>query len=517
MFDARASAKDWLKNQVDTIEPPATATEPFDTSSGQRSPITEFNSSHTCFELLNKNGYKQVGNKWLSPTSESGIAGIQKCKKTKGGVERIYSHHGSDPLNDGFSHDAFDIYRILECSGDMKEALQWNPDITKHNQHIFTPMKDADNVSQANQPSFVLVPATQLTEKPQPQAWLIHDLLLQDSYALLFGDPEAGKSLVALDMAFCIAQGMDWHGHATAQSDVVYVAGEGHIGLGRRLKALEIKYKRKAENIFMSKAPAALTEPESAKSVAKAIDEICPDAKVVIIDTLHRNFGGGDENSSKDFGLFTNNIDTYIRKKGRTALLVHHSGHESKERGRGSSSIRASLDAEYYIKKQASGLIEMKNKKAKDFNKPNNKGFEIIEVDTGWKDDEGKPVTSVTIAPKDSPFYSNSPPPRKQLNKRDEAVMSALDRAIAEHGTTPSTKIKKLFNGFDCLVSDSIKVVHLDHWRDEAYPVLGVDSDKKGSMRQAFSRTRKKLDELGKIETHDDMWWPVLNFSGTER
>lgn len=477
------------------------------------SPVIQFNRAHACRELLNRNGYKQAGNKWLSPTSESGIAGIQRCNNTKDGVERIYSHHGSDPLNDGFAHDAFDIYRILECRGDMKKALQWNPDITKHNQHIFMPVKDADKISRTNHPSFALVPATQLTEKPQPQEWLIHDLLLQNSYALLFGDPEAGKSLVALDMAFCIAHGMDWHGHATAQSEVVYVAGEGHIGLGRRLKALEIKYGRKAENIFMSKAPAALTEPESAKAVAKAIDEICPDAKVIIIDTLHRNFGGGDENSSKDFGLFTTNIDTYIRKKGRTALLVHHSGHESKERGRGSSSIRASLDAEYYIKKHANGQIEMKNKKAKDFNKPDKKGFEIVEVDTGWKDEEGKPVTSVTIKSTDVPFCTS--PTRKQLNKRDEAVISALHRAIAEHGTTPSARIKQLFNGFDSLTSNSIKVVDIDHWRDEAYPVLGVDSDKKGSKRQAFNRTKKKLDELGRINTHDDMWWPVLNFSGT--
>ncbi len=49
---------------------------------------------------------------------------------------RAYSD-SSDSLNDGKSHDAFDCYRLLECGGDMKTALNWNRELTKQNQRAF--------------------------------------------------------------------------------------------------------------------------------------------------------------------------------------------------------------------------------------------------------------------------------------------------------------------------------------------------------------------------------------------
>jgi putative DNA primase/helicase len=36
----------------------------------------------------------------------------------------VYSHHGSDPLSDGHTHDAFDVYRILDHAGDTKAAVK---------------------------------------------------------------------------------------------------------------------------------------------------------------------------------------------------------------------------------------------------------------------------------------------------------------------------------------------------------------------------------------------------------
>jgi len=55
------------------------------------------------------------------------------------GIERVFSH-GGDALNNGFAHDAFDCYRILECGRDMGKALNWSSEITKHNQRLY--MKD---------------------------------------------------------------------------------------------------------------------------------------------------------------------------------------------------------------------------------------------------------------------------------------------------------------------------------------------------------------------------------------
>jgi transcriptional regulator with AAA-type ATPase domain len=115
-------------------------------------------------------------------------------------------------------------------------ALNWNPEITKHNQRLFmqeqtknapklTPLHEK-NTGQAK-PLFPLVAASQLTEQPIQIEWLVENILEQGSLNLLFGEPGAGKSLFAVDWAFCMASGMNWHDYRTKQTDVVIVAGEG--------------------------------------------------------------------------------------------------------------------------------------------------------------------------------------------------------------------------------------------------------------------------------------------------
>ena len=36
----------------------------------------------------------------------------------------VYSSHDCDPLNDGKPHDAFSVFRVLECGGDFGKALK---------------------------------------------------------------------------------------------------------------------------------------------------------------------------------------------------------------------------------------------------------------------------------------------------------------------------------------------------------------------------------------------------------
>jgi len=106
---------------------------------GQRNPIEEFNQAFCVDDILKRNGYiakPSYDMRWLSPVSETGVAGVQLAMACKDGVMRVYSHH-NDVLNDGFAHDAFDCYRLLECGGDFKTAINWNAELTKHNQALW--------------------------------------------------------------------------------------------------------------------------------------------------------------------------------------------------------------------------------------------------------------------------------------------------------------------------------------------------------------------------------------------
>lgn len=71
-------------------------------------------------ELLKKHGYKPKGtDRFTTPGSTSGLPGVKVFEDG-----RAYSHHGSDPLADGHSHDAFSVFCILAHKGDMRAAVR---------------------------------------------------------------------------------------------------------------------------------------------------------------------------------------------------------------------------------------------------------------------------------------------------------------------------------------------------------------------------------------------------------
>ena len=204
--------------------------------------------------------------------------------------------------------------------------------------------------------SLHLTPAADLLREPTPLCWLIWGYLLPGSLCLLFGEPAAGKSLLAIAWAASIATGLDWCGHRVTQGPVVYIAGEGHFGIRRRLKAWALRSGREEElsraPLFISDRGAALIEQGSLDEVASAIDTIVAvhgSPALIVIDTLHRNFGPGDENSTKDMGAFIQVADVLRSNCGATVLIVHHSGHGSTYRARGSSALRAAVDTEFKV------------------------------------------------------------------------------------------------------------------------------------------------------------------------
>jgi hypothetical protein len=481
---------------------------------GWRNPILEFNQSCSVTDVLLRNGYRQKGkDRFIRPGSESGAPGAVVLRNCKDGIERVYSH-GGDDLNDGYAHDAFDCMRLLEHGGDFNKALAWNPEITLHNQQAYRqeqakkdsePPRNEQHQEQAKpKPLFPLIRADKLTAKPTPIDWLLEDILERNSLNLLFGEPGAGKSLFALDWAFCAAAGMEWHGHRTQQTDVVVIAGEGHAGLARRLKALEKKYDMTAPTgLFISKCPADFMDSQNIAVVAETIKATCPNPGLVIIDTLHRNMTG-DENSSKDIGQFISNIDRLLRPLGAAVLIVHHSGHGPKDRSRGSSSIRAAMDGEFSATKTEKHII-LTCHKSKDFDAPKPLMFDLTVTELGWQDSNGAPLTSVYLK-----YYGESLGDiKRKLSARDDAILTSLLDAIAEHGVEPTAEIKAKYSGFTGLMGMGRKIVHIDHWRDKAYK--RIDAETPDAKRKAFNRCRKQLFNLGRVVDYDDYWWPIFN------
>lgn len=80
--------------------------------------IGKYNAQADVFALLKMGGYKKKGKRWVAPSSSTGIPGVVVFEDGK-----VFSHHGSDILSDGFSHDAFDLFVLFEHAGNFNEAL----------------------------------------------------------------------------------------------------------------------------------------------------------------------------------------------------------------------------------------------------------------------------------------------------------------------------------------------------------------------------------------------------------
>jgi phage/plasmid primase-like uncharacterized protein len=248
--------------------------------------------------------------------------------------------------------------------------------------------------------------AHSLIQEPPKANWLIKSYLDMGSLGVLFGEPGSMKSFLAMDMGYCIATGREWHGFPVRKSGpVFYIAGEGFAGLSKRLRAWSLANSVDLKKVpfFVSDRPAQLLDQNSNVQVIQSIDELKNQhgqPVFVIIDTLNRNFGPGDENKTEDMTAFINNIDVAIRLRyGCAVLIVHHSPLNDSMRARGASSLRGALDWEYRLTKHAGDTRRLIATKVKDYEPPPEIQFKprSIQLD-GWLDPEdGEVMTSCVL------------------------------------------------------------------------------------------------------------------------
>jgi hypothetical protein len=118
--DAMEDACPWAKQDTSRI-PSGVKPKAYKDDHVNGGVIGKFNQNYEPGNILEANSYKKAGNRWRCPNSTSGIPGVIMLPDSK--PARIYSHHGSDPLADGHSHDAFSVFCQVEHSGNIAAAV----------------------------------------------------------------------------------------------------------------------------------------------------------------------------------------------------------------------------------------------------------------------------------------------------------------------------------------------------------------------------------------------------------
>jgi hypothetical protein len=280
---------------------------------------------------------------------------------------------------------------------------------------------------------YVLLPVEHFLAAGDPPEYVVEGLFEERSVIGLVAPPESGKSLFMLDVAACVALGRPFHARQVKHGLVVYLAGEGHSGLRARVQALEGRYGFgiKSVPLVIAKAPASLLDVGELNRVRTAIQAAIArydlPLALLVIDTLARFIAPGDESKALDMGQYLNAIDAL--RGAAAAVSLHHPGHGDNTRGRGSSSWKAGLDAEFSIANDG-GTITVNCSKMKDGPKPDPFSFRIEPAPTRMTRADGSAVQSVVLTPTDAP--ANVRPPA--TGKNQKRLLAELER-INKDGT----------------------------------------------------------------------------------
>lgn len=208
-------------------------------------------------------------------------------------------------------------------------------------------------------------------ESMSPPTYLVEDLIVDDGLTVIYGDPAAGKSFLAIDLGLRVSHAMDWHGTQARSTGVLYIAGEGKRGLGKRVKGWRRKHGMEGVEAPFILLPTAveLTDDKQREKLFRSIDRAVERAGfkigLIIVDTVSRALAGGDENGSDAMGQFVAACDAIKRYAGGALIGVHHAG-KDKDRGmRGSSVLLGACDGVLKVTKSES-LVTVENEKQKD-------------------------------------------------------------------------------------------------------------------------------------------------------
>jgi hypothetical protein len=344
----------------------------------------------------------------------------------------------------------------------------------------------------------------------EPVKWLIHGVLPQGAFSALYGPPGSFKSFIALDIAHSIATGRPWMGkEVTEAGAVLYIAGEGFGGIGARIKALKIHHQ--TENgapIYVIRHQLNLRSSiEDFNALVLAVEILVQQSGIefeqIVIDTLARAFGGGDENSASDMMQFVVTCG-HIQKivQGAGLLFIHHSGKDSSRGMRGSSSLLAAVDTELEllrIEDSMKGLVRIA--KQKDGSDNERYGFEMVTVELPAPAGTlqiGEPQTSLAVNPSElGQFDAIKKDTKSNAGFGQNQILSLQCLEIA---------IKK--NGFLKLIEGSQRMaVELRHWKDELWSKMGCTDEDKDSFKVAWGRIRKDLSKYKRGDISGGFAW----------
>ncbi|WMT91001.1 AAA family ATPase [Pelagibacterium sp. H642] len=328
-------------------------------------------------------------------------------------------------------------------------------------------------------------------ENSKPKKTFIKGVFGENEFSYIVGKPGTGKSVITTDMACHVAAGMDWHGRRVKQGLVVYLAAERKDLTERRMLAFRKRHGVKDVPLLVVGGRIDLTgNLNDARTLAKLINQAAEACEMpcvwIIIDTLTRTFGGGDQNATKDMSAFVQSCDEILNLTKAHVTVIHHTGW-STDRAKGSIDLDGAVDASFIVNK-----IDGKYVLACDGTNDGEAGvvthFRMESVEVGV-DEDGEPTTAPVVVQVDDK-------PKKLTTGKSVHVLEALSHAIEKDGIEPAGHH----------FPDDILAVTEEQWRAAYYEHPKASENEDTRVKQ-FSRGRTQLLERERVGNIGNWYW----------
>lgn len=293
--------------------------------------------------------------------------------------------------------------------GKLRETLEMDKAALDH--AVARAVIGANSHSGANRP-FALPLGEFMEAEAQETQFLVEDLIPRGGVAILAARPKVGKSLLAFNLAFALAEGKPFLGHETTKTKTLIVQLEDPSPeIRKRLNTMAPECQSEFDHEIFIRAGSSLGNEEAFKRLPEVIKQ--NDIGLVVIDPFVFFAGGLDENDAAKMGEFFGKIRKIAFDTGATILIVHHHRKSAGDGGegiRGSSAILAAVDV----------ALELHRDRQ-------NETAATLKVTSRHARIEDK---LIVLDPDTLTWHSNGAPPRNGSATRREKVLEYLDENV---------------------------------------------------------------------------------------
>lgn len=365
-----------------------------------------------------------------------------------------------------------------------------------------------DWTPQPPESSFAAVRFIDLDKPAREHEWLIKKVLTRAEVSIWYGPPSCGKSFLLTDAGLAIARGVSWMGMRVRPGLVIYQAGEGGLGLKKRLRAYRRVHRiTTTEDLPFVLLPSAVDLFNADADLAKLITEIKAWAafydaplELVAIDTFSAATPGANENASEDVSRVLARCRVIARETGAHVALVHHTTKQGNT-PRGHSSLTGNVENAVEVirteetdaqddgtKSVLRDIREFVVRKQKDGEDGLGRRFVLKQVRLGT-DVDGEPETSCVVEELAAATARAIPReiPHGYVELKDNALllMRALVKALQKAGRAPPA---------DVVMPHGAKCVTVGDWQDALREMAFVNDPDDPDGKRLRQRCKKAIE-----------------------